>query len=182
MPGKVFQENGGDFSDFGITGGAWIHPAGRTGTPVGGQTSRCENHREPRSMKPKFSAFIAFSAQSCTLVSHHRPHRKIRRFGDGWFGRIRWIFPNRGRQDCLQKQGCRTHLACCVDSTCKPRRLPQEPHPPRRAHDTLQPKDESIIVGYYTSAGSAPRPAGRTNVKGDLWRETTGLTVPAQET
>ena len=54
--------------------------------------------------------------------------------------------------------------------------------PPRRAHDTLQPQDESIIVGYYTSAGSAPRPAGRTNVKGVLWRETTGLTVPAQET
>src|SRR5699024_10431541 len=24
--------------------------------------------------------------------------------------------------------------------------------PPRRAHDTLQPQDESIIVGYYTSA------------------------------
>ena len=113
-------------------------------------------------------------------ISRH--HRKIRRFGDGWFGRIRWIFPNRGRQDCLQKQGCRTHLACCVDSTRKPGRLPQEPHPPRRAHDTLQPKDESIIVDYYTSAGSAPRPAGRTNVKGDLGRETTGLTVPAQET
>ena len=49
----------------------------------GGQTSRCENHCEPRHMKPQFSAFIAFPAQSCTLVSHHRPHRKIRRFGDG---------------------------------------------------------------------------------------------------
>ena len=35
-------------------------------------------------MKPEFSAFIAFPAQSYTLVSHHRPHRKIRRFGDGW--------------------------------------------------------------------------------------------------
>ena len=128
-------------------------------------------------MKPELSAFIAFPAQSCTLVSHHRPHRKILRFGDGGFGRIRWIFPNRGRQDCLQKQGCRTHLTCCVDSTRKSGRLPQEPHPPRRAHDTLQPQDESIIVGYYTSAGSAPRPAGRTNVKGALWRETTGLTV-----
>ena len=33
-------------------------------------------------MKPEFSAFIAFPAQSCTLVSHHRPHRQIRRFGD----------------------------------------------------------------------------------------------------
>ena len=35
--------------------------------------------------------------------------------------------------------------------------------PPRRAHDTLQPQDESIIVGYYTSAEvplrKLPRPA-----------------------
>ena len=29
--------------------------------------------------------------------------------------------------------------------------------PPRRAHDTLQPQDESIIVGYYTSAEVPPR-------------------------
>ena len=28
--------------------------------------------------------------------------------------------------------------------------------PPRRAHDTLQPQDESIIVGYYTSAEVHP--------------------------
>ena len=114
-------------------------------------------------MKPEFSAFIAFPAQSCTLVSHHRPHRKIRRFGDGWFGRIRWIFPNRGRQDCLQEQGCRPHLTCCVDSTHEPGRLPQEPHPPRRAHDTLQPQDESIIVGYYTFAKVSLRTASPYN-------------------
>ena len=31
------------------------------------------------------------------------------------------------------------------------------PRPPRRAHDTLQPQDESIIVGYYTSAEVPPR-------------------------
>ena len=50
---------------------------------------------------------------------------------------------------------------CKVGTTCKPRqRLPQKPHspfPPRRAHDTLQPQDESIIVGYYTSAEVLPR-------------------------
>lgn len=46
----------------------------------------------------------------------------------------------------------------------------------------LHTYNHPIIVGYYTSAGSAPRPAGRTNVKGALWRETTGLTVPVQET
>ena len=137
-------------------------------------------------MKPEFSAFIAFPAQSCTLVSHHRPHRQIRRFGDGWFGRIRWIFPNRGRQDCLQKQECRTHLTCCVQHTRKAGRLPQEPHPPRRAHDTLQPQDESIIVGYYTSAEVHPQklPASQPSLwgeKGVLWQEATVSIVPAQE-
>ena len=30
------------------------------------------------------------------------------------------------------------------------------PVPSRRAHDTLQPQDESIIVGYYTSAEVLP--------------------------
>ena len=36
-------------------------------------------------------------------------------------------------------------------------KLPQEPHPPRRAHGTLQPQDESVIVGYYTSEEVFPR-------------------------
>ena len=47
-----------------------------------------------------------------------------------------------------------------VGITCKPKkaaRLPQEPYSPRRAHDTLQPQDESIIVGYYTSAEVHPQ-------------------------
>ena len=91
-------------------------------------------------------------------------------------------FPEPWAAGLLTEARCRTHLTCCVEHTRKAGRLPQEPHPPRRAHDTLQPQDESIIVGYYTSAGSAPRPAGRTNVKGALWQETTGLTVPVQET
>ncbi len=30
---------------------------------------------------------------------------------------------------------------------------------PRRAHDTLRPQDESMIVGYYTSNGSAVPPS-----------------------
>ena len=59
----------------------------------------------------------------------------------------------------------------------------QSPHTPSESprHFAAR-RDESVIVGYYTSAGSAPRPAGRTNVKGALWQETTGLTVPVQET
>ena len=36
----------------------------------------------------------------------------------------------------------------CDDESCIP---------PRRAHDTLQPQDESIIVGYYTSAEVHPQ-------------------------
>lgn len=50
-----------------------------------------------------------------------------------------------------------THAA--VDDTVYRRlrpRLPQEPHPPRRAHGTLQPQDESVIVDYYTSAEVSP--------------------------
>ena len=59
--------------------------------------------------------------------------------------------------------------------------------PPRRAHDTLQPQDESIIVGYYTSAEVHPQklPASQPPLwgeKGVLWQETTVSIVPAQET
>ena len=43
-----------------------------------------------------------------------------------------------------------------VGTTCKPKKTAKAPagaaYPPRRAHDTLQPQDESIIVGYYTFA------------------------------
>ena len=112
-------------------------------------------------MKPEISAFIAFPAQSCTLVSHHRPHRKVRRFGDGWFGRIRWIFPNRGRQDCLQRQGCRTHLTCCVDSTRKPGRLPQEPHPPRGRFPHSVGEMSRSDKGGRAACGNAPQSTAR---------------------
>ena len=59
--------------------------------------------------------------------------------------------------------------------------------PPRRAHDTLQPQDESIIVGYYTSAEVHPQklPASQPPLwgeKGVLWQEATVSIVPAQET
>ena len=56
--------------------------------------------------------------------------------------------------------------------------------PPRRAHDTLQPQDESIIVGYYTSAEVHP-PKSQPPLwgeKGVLWQEATVSIVPAQET
>ena len=58
--------------------------------------------------------------------------------------------------------------------------------PPRRAHDTLQLQDESIIVGYYTSAEVHPQklPASQPSLwgeKGVLWQEATVSIVPAQE-
>ena len=61
------------------------------------------------------------------------------------------------------------------------------PVPPRRAHDTLQPQDESIIVGYYTSAEVHSPKAARISTalvgeKGVLWQEATVFIVPAQET
>lgn len=53
--------------------------------------------------------------------------------------------------------------------------------PPRRAHDTLQPKDESIIVGYYTSAEVPPPHLPRkyeSRKEETEWQEMTVLTVP----
>ena len=53
---------------------------------------------------------------------------------------------------------------------------------PAGPHDTLQPPDESIIVGYYTLKKCRslrfPNLAAVYQQKGALWQETTGLTVP----
>ena len=50
-------------------------------------------------------------------------------------------------------------LAVCTDTANRKtgRGFRRSRIPPRRAHDTLQPQDESIIVGYYTSAEVLPR-------------------------
>ncbi len=158
MPRKVFKKTEEIFSDFGTAGGhgyIWLEEPERQSV---GRPADVKIIRTPQHETGIFCIYCISCTEIYTGIAPPSPSKKSRRFGDGWFGRIRWIFPNRGRQDCLQKQGCRTHLTCCVDSTRKSGRLPQEPHPPRRAHDTLQPQDESVIVGYYTSAGSAPRP------------------------
>ena len=117
-----------------------------------------------------------------------RPHRKIRRFGDGWQrGFPKSSLPVGGSVEATSIAERLSVTPWILQSgyylhASHGRGFRRSRIPPRRAHDTLQPQDESIIVGYYTSAGSALRPAGRTNVKGALWRETTGLTVPVQET
>ena len=74
---------------------------------------------------------------------------------------------------------------CNLYTTCKPPKALASaafPVPPRRAHDTLQPSDESIIVGYYTLKKCRslrfPNLTAEIQQKGALWQETTGLTVP----
>ena len=57
----------------------------------------------------------------------------------------------------------------------------ESPVPPRRAHGTLQPEDESTIVGYYTSGRSAVAPGVGTNYERKevrLSQETTESTEP----
>ena len=76
---------------------------------------------------------------------------------------------------------------CKVGTTCKPRqRLPQKPHTPSESpRHFADRRDESVIVGYYTSRRKCPpSPKGYPNCKfwkGVQWQETTGLTVPASE-
>ena len=58
--------------------------------------------------------------------------------------------------------------------------------PPRRAHGTLQPKDESVIVGYYTSRrkclpNAAPSYINQLSGGKCLWQEAMVSIVPAQE-
>lgn len=109
-------------------------------------------------------------------------------------GRIRWIFPACGRRNRSKRQlrkGRRSHhiLRLWVSPASRKRRRGSRRSrtPPRRAHDTLQPQDESIIVGYYTSAEVHPQklPASQAPLwgeKGVLWQEATVSIVPAQET
>ena len=87
-------------------------------------------------MKPEFSAFIAFPAQSCTLVSHHRPHRKIRRFGDGWqSGFSKSALPVGGRIEAIEvveMLSVTPHFEG-LGTTHKPKKAakhPQMPHTP----------------------------------------------------
>ena len=96
-----------------------------------------------------------------------RPHRTVRRPGDGQPGS--GPLPGCGRQRC--STGCAETMAP----------MPQEPHSsfppegwispiagkmsrsdkrgagPAGPHGTLQPQDESVIVGYYTSEEVFPR-------------------------
>ena len=111
-----------------------------------------------------------------------RPRRSIRRLGPVSLGEN--IFQAVDGSGAVREYGnAGVHAAAddVVHRRQRPR-LPQETHPPRRAHDTLQPQDESIIVGYYTLKKCRslrfPNLTAVYQQKGALWQETTGLTVP----
>lgn len=88
------------------------------------------------------------------ILPQPRPRRSIRRLGPVSLGEN--IFQAVDGSGAVREYGNTGVHAAADDVVHRQQRprLPQEPHspfPPRRAHDTLQPQDESIIVGYYTS-------------------------------
>ena len=133
-------------------------------------------------MKPEFSAFIAFPAQSCTLVSHHRPHRKIRRLGEGWkSGFEKSALPVGGRMEEIKSAERLSVTPPFEDlgATHKPlkaARYPQMPHfPSESPRHFAALRDESVIVGYYTSRRKCipvPQPSAAPQKGADFYVQT----------
>ena len=87
-----------------------------------------------------------------------RPHRKIRRFGDGWqSGFAKSALPVSGRIEAIKSAERLSVTPPFEDlgATHKPlkaARHPQMPHSPSESpRHFAAPRDESVIVGYYTS-------------------------------
>ena len=73
---------------------------------------------------------------------------------------LRWMWAEDYAQEPPANKLLTTSVfaVCIHTANCKTGRgFRRSRIPPRRAHDTLQPQDESIIVGYYTSAEVLPR-------------------------
>ena len=73
---------------------------------------------------------------------------------------LRWMWAEDYAQKMLANKLLTTPVfAVCIDTANRKtgRGIRRCRIPPQRAHDTLQPQDESIIVGYYTSAEVLPR-------------------------
>ena len=73
---------------------------------------------------------------------------------------LRWMWAEDYAQELSANKPLTTPVfaVCIHTANRKPGRgFRRSRIPPRRAHDTLQPQDESIIVGYYTSAEVPPR-------------------------
>ena len=86
-----------------------------------------------------------------------RPHRTVRRPGDGqpWSKPL----PGCGRQRCSTR--CAETMAPIPQSMIRrivaAAEAPAGAASPSESPRTLQPQDESVIVGYYTSAEVFPR-------------------------
>ena len=87
-----------------------------------------------------------------------RPHRKIRRFGDGWqSGFAKSALPVGGRIEVIKIAEMLSVTPPFEDlgATHKPlkaARHPQMPHSPSESPRHFAAlRDESVIVGYYTS-------------------------------
>ena len=73
---------------------------------------------------------------------------------------LRWMWAEDYAQELSANKLLTTLVfAVCIDTANRKtgRGIRRCRTPPRRANDTLQPQDESIIVGYYTSAEVLPR-------------------------
>ena len=88
-----------------------------------------------------------------TTFRFPRPHRKNPQS-------LRWMWAEDYAQRTPANKLLTTPVfAVCIHTASRKtgRGFRRSRIPPRRAHDTLQPQDESIIVGYYTSAEVLPR-------------------------
>ena len=117
-----------------------------------------------------------------------RPHDEIRRVQRGLSERISRI-SLRQRTVVIAQYGWEISIVRAVElqsgyrlqATAEASAEAAFPVPPRRAHDTLQPQDESIIVGYYTSAEVPPPASFSIKIRKERidlqWQEMTVLTV-----
>ena len=87
-----------------------------------------------------------------------RPHRKIRRFGDGWqSGFAKSALPVSGRNEAIEIAEMLSVTPPFEDlgathKSLKASRHPQMPHSPSESPRHFAAlRDESVIVGYYTS-------------------------------
>ena len=138
---------------------------------------------------PPVSKISSPSTQSSRSPCIPRPHDEIRRVQRGLSERISRVFLRQRTAvvalpfwESTAVRAVELRSGYRLQATAEASAEAAFPVPPRRAHDTLQPSDESIIVGYYTLKKCRslryPNLTAVYQQKGALWQETTGLTVP----
>ncbi len=98
------------------------------------------------------------------LLASPRPHGEIRRVQRGLSERIsrfslgqRTVVTSLLGWEITAVRAVELRSGYRLQATAEASAEAAFPVPPRRAHDTLQSPDESIIVGYYTSTEVLPR-------------------------